>query len=130
MPPAKLSEILSELSTLEPLYHAACPQANIEDFERLVSTDFWEVGASGKTYSRTFARNALQNRPSIPNQDMWQTSDFAIQQVSSTVFLLSYRLTQPMRTTKRMTVWQIVDNRHWQAVYHQGTVVSDYAKQD
>lgn len=125
----ELNRVLTTLTLLEPLYHAACPAANIDDFEQLVSVDFWEVGASGNTYSRAFARNALLNRPSRPNPDMWQTSHFALQQVSSQVYLLTYLLTQPMRETKRLTVWQNVDNNHWQAVYHQGTVISDYANQ-
>lgn len=123
-----LKQVLATLTALEPLYHAACPDATPEDFERLVSPDFWEVGASGNTYSREFALHALQHRATTPNNAMWQTSDFAIKQVSSDVFLLTYLLTQPIRHTKRLTVWQNVDNQHWQAVYHQGTVVSDYAK--
>ncbi len=129
MLPTDLDKILTTLTSLEPLYHAACPEANSKDFERLVSADFWEVGASGKTYSRAFALDALQNRPTRPSSDMWQTSEFSIKSLNGNVFLLSYLLTQPMRHTKRLTVWQIVDNQHWQAVYHQGTVVSDYANQ-
>lgn len=124
-----LNQVLTTLTALEPLYHAACPTANIDDFERLVSADFWEVGASGNTYSRDFARNALRNRPSMPNPDMWQTRHFAIQQVTNHVYLLTYLLIQPMRETKRLTVWQNVDKNQWQAVYHQGTVISDYANQ-
>ncbi len=124
-----LKQVLATLTALEPLYHAACPDATTEDFEKLVSAEFWEVGASGNTYSREFALNALRSRLTTPNDDMWQTSHFAIKQVSSSVFLLTYLLTQPMRRTKRLTVWQNVDNHQWQAVYHQGTVVSDYANQ-
>lgn len=118
-----LNHILQILQELEPIFHAACPGATEADFERLVAPDFWEVGASGNTYTREFALNALKNRLATPPAEMWQTSDYKVNQVSVNVYLLTYTLTQPMRITKRLTVWQHTI-KGWQAVYHQGTVVS------
>ena len=66
-PAPGLTPMLDELRHLEDLYHAACPDATLEHFDRLVAPDFWE--------------------------------------------------------TWRMTLWRH-DGERWQAVYHQGTVVS------
>jgi len=43
-------------------------------------------------------------------------------QVGADVWLLTYRLHQPGRVTRRMTLWRREESS-WQAVYHQGTVV-------
>jgi len=118
-----LDSVLKTLKQLEPIYHAACPEATEDDFERIVSPDFWEIGASGKVYTREFALGVLKSRQASPPKEMWQTSDYQVKRVSKTIYLLTYTLTQPMRVTKRLTVWQYTA-KGWQAVYHQGTVVS------
>lgn len=117
------SEILSELRQLEPTFHAAYPKATVQDFELLVDENFWEIGASGKTYDRAFALHTLKNRASIPSPTMWQTSDYAVRKVGDSVFLLTYTLTQPMRITKRLSVWEATPHG-WKVVFHQGTVVN------
>ena len=54
-----LASLLDELRTLEDLYHAAFPDATLADFDRLVAPGFWETGATGRRYSRVFARQVL-----------------------------------------------------------------------
>lgn len=118
----KLKPILEELQRLEPLFHAAYVEASPERFEQLVAPEFWEIGASGRRYSREFALALLINREQMPQADAWQTSDFHVTEAGTDSYLLTYNLYQPGRVTRRMTVWR----RHqgaWQAVYHQGTVV-------
>ena len=117
-----MDRILETLKNLEPIFHAACPEANTDHFERLVSSDFWEVGASGCIYNREFALNTVKNRSTTPSPNMWETSDHAVQKVGEYVYLLTYTLRQPNRITRRLTVWHYCDNS-WQAVYHQGTAV-------
>jgi hypothetical protein len=124
MPALDLSAILDVLQQLEPIFHAAYPDANETDFERLVAPDFWEIGASGKIYTRDFALSILKNRASTPDPSTWLTSDYQITQAGQDVFLLTYTLQQPNRITRRLTVWQQSSNS-WQAIYHQGTVVLD-----
>ena len=118
-----MTELLDLLQALEPIYHAACPQATVEDFERLVAAGFWETGASGRIYDRAFALAALKNRPATPDAAMWQTSDYAVQVLTPEICLLTYTLQQPGRITRRMTIWQCIQGQ-WQAIYHQGTVVT------
>ena len=93
------------------------------DFDRLVAPGFWETGATGRRYSRVFARQVLAQRPGRPDPGTWQTDQHHLQRVSEDVWLLTYRLRQPGRVTRRMTLWRREAGR-WQAVYHQGTVVA------
>ena len=119
--PPELAPLLEELKHLESLFHAACPNASEEMFEMLVADNFWEIGASGRKYSRAFALSVLTSRQ-LTEQDSWKTSDYHLSQVGETVYLLTYMLHQPNRITRRLTVWERTDN-YWKAVYHQGTVV-------
>ena len=121
--PAGLAPALDELRRLEDLYHAAFPDASLDHFDRLVAPDFWETGATGRRYSRAFARQVLAQRPGRPDPAAWQTDEHHLQEVAPGVLLLTYRLQQPGRVTRRSTVWRR-DGDRWQAVYHQGTVVS------
>lgn len=121
---SELNTILKKLMQLEDVFHAACPVATEADFERVVAPDFWEVGASGKIYTREFALSVLKNRTSTPAASNWQTSDYQVVQAGQDVYLLSYTLQQPQRITRRLTVWQHHAG-NWQAIYHQGTVVAE-----
>ena len=118
-----LASLLDELSTLEDLYHAAFPDATLADIDRLAAPDFWETGATGRRYSRLFARQVLEQRPGRPDPGTWQTDQHHLQRVGEDVWLLTYRLHQPGRVTRRTTLWRR-DAGRWQAVYHQGTVVA------
>lgn len=121
--PPHLADVLNELQALEPVFHAAHPNATPADFERLVSPDFWEVGATGRRYSRAFALQVLRDRHGHPDPATWITDEFHVQQAGDAVYLLTYRLKQPGRVTRRLTVWRR-ELDHWLAIYHQGTVVS------
>lgn len=117
-----LATLLDELKTLEDLYHAAFPDATLADFDLLVAPGFWETGATGRRYSRAFARQVLAQRQGRPDPGTWQTDEHHLQRVGADVWLLTYRLHQPGRVTRRMTLWRR-EGASWQAVYHQGTVV-------
>ncbi|MDQ7746125.1 nuclear transport factor 2 family protein [Hydrogenophaga pseudoflava] len=118
-----LAPVLDELKTLEDLYHAAFADATLADFDRLVAPGFWETGATGRRYSRAFARQVLAQRPGRPDPASWQTDEHHLQRVGEDVWLLTYRLHQPGRVTRRTTLWRR-EGARWQAVYHQGTVVA------
>lgn len=119
----ELSPILQELMQLEPLFHAACADASVPQFEQLVSPDFWEVGALGRRYSRAFALDVLSQRGRQPDPENYQADQFHVREAGLDHYLLTYRLHQPGRVTLRLTVWHR-SSQGWQAVYHQGTVVS------
>lgn len=117
-----LQPILEELQRLEPQFHAAYPGATPEKFEELVAPEFWEIGASGRRYSREFALSVLTERQKGPAEEAWKTKDFHVFEVGEGSYLLSYTLLQPDRVTLRATLWRR-DAGCWKAIFHQGTVV-------
>jgi hypothetical protein len=118
-----LSDVLAELSSREPIFHRPEFGTSRADFEKMTVDDFWEVGASGRQYSRAFVLDTLEERYKAPHADVWETSDFHCRRLSGNVFLLTYTLLQDgSRRTRRSTIWQRT-TEGWKIVYHQGTVV-------
>jgi hypothetical protein len=120
-----LSDILRELKTREPLFHHPELGTTRGDFEATTTADFWEVGASGRRYSREYVLSVMTGRHEDSQPiDVWSTTDFHCRLLAQDVYLLTYTLFQGERTTRRLTIWQKTP-RGWQAVFHQGTIVED-----
>lgn len=124
-PDAGLAGVLEELKAREPIFHRPEWGTARADYDRMTAADFWEVGASGKRYTRESVLDELERRNATPHEDDLEAFGFHCQKLSEDVYLLTYTLRQPKdRWTRRATVW-----RHtvegWQIVYHQGTVVQE-----
>jgi hypothetical protein len=123
--PPELAEVLTELSRREPIFHRPKFGTTRADFERMTVEDFWEIGASGRRYSRTVVLDELEKRWAVPHKDVWETSDFRCQRLAREVYLLTYTLVQDnKRRTRRSTIWQRTADG-WKIVYHQGTIVQE-----
>ena len=121
----ELKEILAELARLEPIFHWPPAEMIPANLERMTVEDFWEVGASGRRYSRDFVFGVLEQRRSAPQSNQWEISDLHCRKLAGEVYLLTYTLLQDnVRLTRRSTIWQKAAEG-WQIVYHQGTVVQD-----
>lgn len=120
---ADITPVLTQLKALEPLIYAANDGQQRAYFERLLAPDFWEVGASGKVYDRTFVLDALEARQAEPREEAWQARDFRLEEIAPGCFLLTYLLAQPTRLSRRATLWQQTE-QGWKMRYHQGTVVA------
>ena len=84
---------------------------------------FWEVGASGKRYSRNFIFDTLEERFKNPPKDEWEIKDFHCLEISIDNYLVTYTLIQDKtRITRRSTNWRR-KGKDWKIVYHQGTIV-------
>jgi len=121
-----LAGVLRDLIAREPIFHRPESGTTRADFERMIADDYWEVGASGRSYDRTFVLDVLEQRHRMPHEDAWETSGFHCRALGADTYLLTYTLNQRGRKTRRMTLWQRVQDR-WQAIYHQGTVVEGEA---
>ena len=55
-----LFPVLEQLRRREPIFHRPESGMDIEHFESATSADFWEVGASGRRYSREFVLDFKQ----------------------------------------------------------------------
>ena len=85
--------------------------------------DFWEVGASGRRYSRTDVLDELERRYSVRHADVWESSEFHRRRLAPDVYLLTYTLIlDTMRRTCRSIIWQRT-GEGWKIVYHHGTII-------
>ncbi len=119
-------EALEALRRREPIFHRAEFGTSREAFEAITAADFWETGASGSVYSRAFVLEVLEARYAEPDHDPMaglEVSDFAVREVGDGIWLATYHLLQGERRTRRVTIWRETPDG-WQAVYHQGSVVT------
>ncbi len=93
--------VLDELIRREPIFHRPESGTTRADFENMTVPDFWEVGASGRRYSREYVLQVLGERYASPHTDTWKTSDFHCRKLAADVYLL------------------------WKIIYHQGTIIQD-----
>jgi hypothetical protein len=124
-PHADLADVLAELSQREPIFHRPEFGTTRRDFENMTDPGFWEVGASGRCYSRPYVIDTLVQRHAAPHRDVWQTRGFHCTQLAPDTYLLTYTLVQDeTRVTRRATIWRRT-TEGWKIVYHQGTIVED-----
>jgi hypothetical protein len=120
-----LADVLAELIKREPIFHRPEFGTSRSDFEAMTHPDFWEIGASGRRYSREYVLSELEERHRHPVEDVWETSDFHCRQLAPNVYLLTYNLLQDnLRKTRRNTLWQHTDTG-WKILFHQGTIVQN-----
>jgi hypothetical protein len=118
-----LDAVLEELRAREPIFHRPEHGTTRADFEAMTDLAFWEVGASGRRYSRDFVLSELEKRYAIGvPEDDWKAEDFRCQPLAADTYLLTYTLFQGERVTRRSTIWRRGEDG-WKIVYHQGTVV-------
>jgi hypothetical protein len=120
----KLLPILEALQSREPIFHRPELGTTRLDFDAMCDPDFWEVGASGRCYSREYVLNELEERHKHPQDDPWETSEFHVREIAADLYLVTYTLKQNRRITRRCTLWRHAPNG-WKILYHQGTAVSD-----
>jgi hypothetical protein len=117
--------ILEELKRREPIFHRPEFGTTRADFESMMHVDFWEVGASGRRYSKEYVLDELEKRHRRPHKDVWKTSEFHCSRLGPEVYLFTYTLIQDeISKTRRLTIWQRTSSG-WKIVFHQGTVVQD-----
>ena len=117
-----LLAILDELRRREPIFHTPEFGNAVADFERTMALDYWEVGASGRRYSRDFILKWLSETPPVDAISAgWQCSDHAVRRLGADTYLMTYVLRQRERVTRRATIWQSTAEG-WRILYHQGTI--------
>jgi hypothetical protein len=118
----QLRAVLDELKRREPIFHHPEFGTTRRDHEAMTDPDFWEVGASGRIYSREFVLDTLENRAPDPDEGSWLTRDFLCREIAADNYLITYTLQQGKRLTRRATLWRRTAGG-WRALYHQGTLV-------
>ena len=125
---ARLRDILEDLRGREPIFHRPELGTTRADFAAMTEAQFWEVGASGRRYSRDHVLDVLEDRHQVAShlalEDTWKAIDFACKELGSDTYLLTYTLLQGQRKTRRATVWRR-SAEGWKTLFHQGTLVED-----
>jgi hypothetical protein len=120
----ELFPVFEELRRREPIFHTPEFGTTLADFANATAPDYWEVGASGRRYSREFILRTLGKVPPIDAITAgWQSFDYSIRRLGPDTYLFTYTLRQAERVSRRATIWQSVSGR-WRILYHQGTLVS------
>lgn len=121
---AGLEGVLEELRRREPIFHTRAFGLTAEEREQAMDPEYWEVGASGRRYSRGFIQRMLAERPPVESEAAgWRCRDFGLRRLGAATYLLTYTLEQAGRVTRRATIWETT-GEGWRIVYHQGTVVT------
>ncbi|HET9864820.1 MAG TPA: DUF4440 domain-containing protein [Steroidobacteraceae bacterium] len=116
-----LDQVKAELVAREPVFHRPEFGSTRAEFEAMMDEDFFEVGASGKKYSRDFVLEALQLRDHSAAEHLLVT-DFACRAVAADVYLATYQLEQVHgRHSRRSSLWRR-SAQGWKILYHQGTL--------
>jgi hypothetical protein len=75
-----LMDVLDELRAREPLFHRREFGTTRSHFEAMTSDDFWEVGSSGRAYSREYVLGLpcvsfpVTRRSSVERSDSWASA--------------------------------------------------------
>jgi len=122
------SAVFRELERREPLFHRPELGTSRAHFEAMTEPEFWEVGASGRIYSREEVLRTLDERyANGPDPDAWEKRDFACSEIARDLYLVTYTLLQGARVSRRATLWRLREGA-WRIVYHQGTLRADEAE--
>jgi len=116
--------VLEELRRREPVFHRSEIGTTRADFERMTDDAFWEIGASGRRYSREYVLAVLDERRRNPAEDKWEVRDFHCAEIAADNYLVTYTLRQEERLTRRASIWRRTA-AGWKIVFHQGTIVAD-----
>jgi hypothetical protein len=120
--PPHLTALRDELSGREPIFHRPEHGTGREALEAMTDKSFWEIGASGRRYSRQHVIDTVVRRYAAAIEDPWRAEDFHCQEIAQDNYLLTYTLHQGDRVTCRSTLWRRAP-AGWKIVFHQGTVV-------
>jgi hypothetical protein len=122
---AALAPLLAELSELEPIFHTRKFGTTLAQFEQRMTHDYWQVGASGRRYSRAAILEHLVRRPAqLADESGWRCTEHALRALGDDTYLFTYCLFQGERVSRRSTLWRRREGR-WQVLYHHGSLVAD-----
>jgi hypothetical protein len=76
---------LHELISREPIFHRPEWGTTRAHFENITPADFWEVGASGRRYSREDVLAELERRQQIQTVDLWEAAAFHCRELAKDV---------------------------------------------
>lgn len=117
-----LENILIQLIDLEPVFHKSGYPPDRSALEEMVSEDYFEISASGRTYARETVLGVVTARRS-ETLGNYSCKDFRILELATDTYLVSYELVEEKRSTLRTSIWKKAGGK-WKILHHQGTLKS------
>jgi hypothetical protein len=118
-----MSSLEQKLRELEIKVMTAAGERRADDIRDFVAEDFLEIGASGRTYTKSEVLAALERAP----LRRFMVADFKIVSGGVDWALVSYRAGERSESSStaswRSTLW-VERGGKWQIVFHQGTPVA------
>jgi hypothetical protein len=115
--------VLSALLDREPIFHRRHHGTSRAALDAMMAPGFFEVGASGRVYSREYVLETCLERYKYPETLVAEVTEPKLRHLADECWQLYYVLIEPDRVTRRSTIWRRVEG-DWQIVYHQGTIVT------
>jgi hypothetical protein len=109
----------SHLIALERLLHDPAVRGDSEAVAGLLSTEFFEFGASGRVWSREMILEELAREPG----GAILSGEFVCKELAAEVVLLTYVSETPTRRVLRSSLWRL-EGESWRMVFHQGTPIA------
>jgi hypothetical protein len=81
----ELADILAELFSRERIHLWPELGTTRADFEQMLAAEFWEIGASGRRWSRAHALDVLEKRCALSQHDLWESTDYYCQRLAEDV---------------------------------------------
>jgi hypothetical protein len=82
-------DVQHALEQREPIFHRPELGTSRRDLEDMTEPNFWETGASGRRYSRSYVIDTVVARWASPHDDVWETRDFHCQELAPDLYLLT-----------------------------------------
>ena len=120
------ARVARDLRAREPLTHREPRDADRAHFEALLAPGMVHVGASGiRTEREEYLTRSLHRYLTGDHGDdhTWIVEDFEVTELAPGLWEAAYLLHQGPRLTRRTTLWRHTGSG-WQALRHQGTVVT------
>ena len=118
----KNTKLYRLLISLETSLHSAQTRLSETELGKLLSDEFIEIGASGRTFNK---KNILKRLPQETSNSI-RAGNFKLRELSSGIIQITYHScsqakNQQPRYTLRSSIWRN-ESSQWKMLFHQGTV--------
>lgn len=118
----RMSDALTTVLDLEREMQRPGTRADPHRLGQLLSPDFEEVGASGRSWDRSSILAMLAHESMDPDTPVIEIHDLRGRAIAPGVIQVSWRSHQGERQARRTSLWR-EDEDGWQLVHHQGTLL-------
>lgn len=113
---------IDHVLALERELQSPATRADVRRLQELLSSDFIEVGASGRRWDLTTILELLEQESSAPDTTEIGIRDLEARRLAADIIQVFWDSDQGGRRARRTSLWRRTANG-WQQIYHQGTLL-------